>query len=420
MLSGSTWMRTGSSLRAERTRWSSPSARDSPTPWLRGTRRTTRCSSPLPGHRPQHLRALGQVEQGEGVVERSEVAGHRGDPRGRRQVGLGTLLGLTSGEAGRVPPDQRLQRGVGRVAHGDHVSPGAHECGRVEPASQRLLGGPHVVARQGEPRVEDQHGGIAGVRDRLGPHGGDDEVRMVADVLDDPVAARAAHRRAGEHPAQLLGGPGLAPHGRPQAPVSTRRAGPGGLDVAAPAALRRGGGPREVQRAGADPAAGRGAALLARQRGGVAGAGRLDEDRTGLQAAADRVVRRARDAGADRTVLGRRPPRPEPGGAAHRAGSPARGPTPTRPAAGPRGCGRSHPRELPCPAARRASAGPRGCAGRGRAARRGGRHRRPRRRPGRGRGPGRRLPIGCRRRPAWLRARRPGSRGSGRRDRRRR
>ena len=128
---------------------------------------------------------------------------------------------------------------------------------------------------------------------------------MVADELDDPFAARAAHRRAGEHPAQLLGGPGLAPHGRPQAPVSARRAGPGGLDVAAPPALRRGGGPREGQRAGADPAARRGAALLARQRRGVAGAGRLDEDRTGLQTAADGVVRRARDAGADRTVLGR-------------------------------------------------------------------------------------------------------------------
>ena len=97
-----------------------------------------------------------------------------------------------------------------------------------------------------------------------------------------------------------------------------------------------------------------------------------------------------------------------------RGASRARGPSRRGPAAGPRRCGRRHPREPPCPAARRAAAGPRGCAGRGRAARRGGRHRRPRRRPGRGRGPGRRRPTGCRRRRGGRRARRRGSRGSGR------
>ena len=42
MESGSTWMRTASSLRLERTRCSSPSAFDRAGPWARGTRTTAR------------------------------------------------------------------------------------------------------------------------------------------------------------------------------------------------------------------------------------------------------------------------------------------------------------------------------------------------------------------------------------------
>ena len=69
---------------------------------------------------------------------------------------------------------------MGRVADGHHVPARSDERGRVEPAAQRLLGGPHVVAREAQPGVEDDDRGVALVGHRLGAHGGDHDRRRWA------------------------------------------------------------------------------------------------------------------------------------------------------------------------------------------------------------------------------------------------
>src|SRR5688500_14017783 len=61
------------------------------------------------GHRPEQVGHLGQVEQGQGIVEGPGLPGDRGEARGRRQVGLDAGGELTLGEAGRVPADQCLR-----------------------------------------------------------------------------------------------------------------------------------------------------------------------------------------------------------------------------------------------------------------------------------------------------------------------
>ena len=119
MVIGSTWTRTGSSLRADRTRWTSPA---------RGTARSLGARHPdddprLPvvdRDRAEHLGARWPVEQGEGVVDGTWLAGDGGQPAGRGQVGLGPALGLAAGEAGGVPRTSAWTAGLGGVADRDH------------------------------------------------------------------------------------------------------------------------------------------------------------------------------------------------------------------------------------------------------------------------------------------------------------
>ena len=67
---GSTWIRTASSLRAERTRCSSPSAADSAGPWARGHPDHDPALAVVEVDRAEHLgRAGGADEQGQGVVD---------------------------------------------------------------------------------------------------------------------------------------------------------------------------------------------------------------------------------------------------------------------------------------------------------------------------------------------------------------
>ena len=91
------------------------------------------------GHGSEQVGDVGQVQQGQGVVERTRLPGDRGQPRGGRQVGLGAVGELALGEAGGVPADQRLQDRQCRVADDDDSSSGPDQSGGTEPAPQRLL-----------------------------------------------------------------------------------------------------------------------------------------------------------------------------------------------------------------------------------------------------------------------------------------
>ena len=108
------------------------------------------------------------------------------------------------------------------------------------------------------PAVEQQRGAVAALGDRLGAGRGDDEVGPVGHVGEHPVAAAGAHRRAGERPAELLGGAAGADDDRAQLAVrrsagsASRR--PGGRTSGSAATAPRAGaasGPEQIgQRAG--------------------------------------------------------------------------------------------------------------------------------------------------------------------------
>ena len=150
-------------------------SRRAASPLDRGTRSRTRCSSSTgtgpstsaPSGRSTRWRTSSSAPRSP-VTVASRAAGGR--------WACERSCGLPTGEAGRVPPHERLQRGVGRVADGDDVAAGSHEGCCVEPPAQRLLGRPQVVAGQAQPGVEDDDGGVALVGDGLGPDGGDHEV----------------------------------------------------------------------------------------------------------------------------------------------------------------------------------------------------------------------------------------------------
>ena len=248
-------------------------------------------------HRPEQLEADRRVEQGDRVVDGAGLAGDGREPGGGRQVRLATLRGLAGREAGRVPADQRLHRRVGRVADDDRATAGADQADGVGPAPQRLLLDPQVGQAEHQPGVEQDDGRVATGGHRLRARGGHDDGRLVVDRGQHPVTTRGADHGAGERPAQLLRGAGL-PHDRcPQAAVAALGTGPGLVGGSAPPAGRWRGGRAERQRAGADPAARRGAAALAGQGRGVPAARGLHEHRSGRERVADRVVHLGRHPG---------------------------------------------------------------------------------------------------------------------------
>ena len=240
MVSGSTWIRTASILRAERIRCSSPSA----------LRQGRPVGARDPDHQPalavvevdraEHLGAGRCREQGERVVDRAGLAGDGGQPGRRRQVRLLPLDRLPLGEPGRVPPDQRLESGVARVADREHPPAGTDQRGGVQPAAYGLLAGAQVDPGQGQPGVEQDDGGVPALGDRLGAGGGHDDVGPVGDGGADPVAAGGADGGRGEGPAELLGGAGVAEHRGAQAAVAALGAGPVVVDGARTSGTRGG------------------------------------------------------------------------------------------------------------------------------------------------------------------------------------
>ena len=273
---GSTWTRTGSSLRAERTRCSSPRASlqggalraghadHGPRP-RRGRRRR-----PRPGPGRAAPRPSGRVEQRERVVDRAGAAGDGGQPAGRRQVRRAALRHLAAGEPGRVPAHQRLERpgrrGRRRPAPG---RPGATSAAALNQRRSASSSVRRSSRAERQPGVEQHHGGVPALGDRLGARGGDHDRRLGVDGGQHPLAAggaaprcpgkarpsSSAVRRLADAPAPAARGGRTRgrPRRRPRAPH--QRTG------------RRRGRPGEAQRPGAGRAARRGAAALAGQAG---------------------------------------------------------------------------------------------------------------------------------------------------------
>ena len=129
---------------------------------------------------------------------------------------------------------------------------------------------------------------------RLRPGRGHHDGRAVVDDVEHPVPRRASHRHAGERAAQLLGGAPVAEDGRPEAAATAGRAGRGRARRHRTSG-RSGGGAvgSAVQRPGADRAAGRLAAGVADQRGGVARRAASARAPAPAQGLADRCVRAA-------------------------------------------------------------------------------------------------------------------------------
>ena len=266
MDSGSTWMRTGSSLRAERTRCTSPSA------WESGGRVGARHPDDQARRAVVHLdRAedLGAgrlVEQRERVVDGSGLAGDRREPAGGRQVRLG---------ARRSPPAPAKPAGSHRTSawtpgwDGSPTTstwpPGATSAGGAAPPAKRLLVGAQVGPGQGQPGVEEDHGGVAAVGHGLGTRRRHHDRGPVRHGRHDVVATRGHDRRGGEGPTQLLGGTPLAHHRGAEPAVAAHGTGPRVDDGAAPPARRRDGRAGDAERPGADRAAGRRTAPLAGQ-----------------------------------------------------------------------------------------------------------------------------------------------------------
>ncbi len=417
-MTGSTWMRTASSLRPERARCSSPSARDSRPPWARGTRTTTRSSS-SDRHRPEHLGPLRQVQEGDRVVDGSRLAGDRGQPRGGRQVGLLPLPDLAPREPGLVPAHQRLHArarpGRPRPAC---VPPGRTSADGVAPPAQRLLAGPQVRPGQQQPGVEQHHGGVPARRHRLGAGRRHHDRRVAVDVGQDPVARGGPDPGLREGAAQLLGGARVAEHRGAQPVPAALGARPRVGRGAAPAAGRRRRRAGQGERTRARRAPRGRAAAVAGQGQDVAGARGLHQHRTLLAGPPGRVswascgIRAACGSRVDAVVAGPGDPHGQPA-----AEQVARRGDLVGPAGAEQVLALHAAREAarpgpPRPPARRAAAASRGCAGRAPAARRTGRRRRPRWPPARGRAPARRRRCGCRRRSAGRHGRRRGTRGS--------
>ena len=160
---------------------------------------------------------------------------------------------------------------------------GTHQRGRVGPAAHRLLGGPQVGPTEQQPGVEQQHGGVPATRDRLGARGRHDHGTLVVarsastwPLEDDcrtvtPGSARPISSAVRASPSTGARSP-CPPHSGQVHPAATGRA---------PGAHRRPVARGDAQRAVADRAVGRRAAVVARQPGRVADSRRLHQHRPG-------------------------------------------------------------------------------------------------------------------------------------------
>ena len=333
--------------------------RAAPRPARRPGRRGTRTSiallvpgRPAPGRaprrRPAARAAASRSATASGGPVRLAIRAAGGKPSSRRSA---------SSRAANQAGSQRSSACTGAsAAVGDHHHPAAvrgrpGQRGGGEPAAQRLLAGPQVGPGQQRPRVEQQHRAVAALGHRLGARRGHHQRRLARHRGRAPVAARGAHRHAGEGPAQLLGGTPGADHRRPQPPAAAapgrRSRRPAGRTSGRPATGAR---RAQRQRAGAVRAAGRGAALGAGHRRQVpaprhlhqhrrAGGERVPGGPPGQRWAAGRRRRPGRGPAAGRRRSARRAARAPRTVArsAHDLAAPSR----SRPAAAPRRCGRT-------------------------------------------------------------------------------
>ena len=355
---GSTWIRTGSSLRADRTRWTSPRA-----PRQRravGTRHADHDAG-LPVvqlDRAQHLGARGLVEQGEGVVDRTGVADDRGEPAGRRQVGLAS---------GRRPRGARSRRGPSGPAPGGPGGPGRRPRPRWPPARpgppRRASGAappPRCAGRAGPSPARCRAGRRRRSRRRRPARHPGWRPRSaglagtVATTWSPPEATTGVEAKARPSSSAVRRSPTTGARS-PRWPHS----GQAHASSTAPHQRQAGGraGPATRERSGAHRAAGGRAAALAGQGRGVSAARGLQQDR---DRARGRRPRRRRPAWASaspaRAGRGRARGRWRPAietVTAVTQGTPRRGdlvrPSPTTAAARPPRCGRTR-RPAPPPA----------------------------------------------------------------------
>ena len=175
MRNGSTWIRTGS--------WS----RRALSMAVARRRRRGQCQPLAPFHpnehpdhlgarldagRPAHARrqvhraedigaARDRARQPRGRQQRADRLGgsvHGGQVNARRQADLGAGVQFGFGMPHRIPADQRLHRGNGRVGDNSHhasIGPGPHQCGGGHPAPEGVLGDPQILATQQRPTVQE-------------------------------------------------------------------------------------------------------------------------------------------------------------------------------------------------------------------------------------------------------------------------
>ena len=169
----------------------------------------------------------------------------------------------------REPAQGLHGRPVG-LADDDQGATRRQQTGRARPAADRLLRRAQGGPRQRNPGVEQQHGCVAGLGDRLGPRCRHDQGSAARRSSEHRLAARGEHGCAGEAAAQLLARTALAGRRGAQSCVSALGAAPVRGRGAAPSAGRRAGRAGEGERPVAASAAGRCPASLTHEPGQIA------------------------------------------------------------------------------------------------------------------------------------------------------
>ena len=161
-------------------------------------------------HRPQHLRGAGhrprQAGLGQQCVHRDRGSVQRGQMHARRQPDFGARVQFDVGVPHRIPPDQRLHRGDGRLrdhCHDTTVRAGPHLRRGRQPPPQGVLGRPQVLAAQQCPTVQQKGGSVPVRCAGFGPRRGHHQNRARVDGADHRFPRRCDDGDAGERPAEL-------------------------------------------------------------------------------------------------------------------------------------------------------------------------------------------------------------------------
>ncbi len=195
---------------------------------------------------------------------------------------LVTGAARTAEELGRAFPGVPV-----RTSGGQHVLaavPAEPALVIATPGAEPVAAGGYAAAQAGpaeqRPAVQQQCGGVAFLRHRLGPGGGDDQRGFGGHGGEHVLAARGAHRHAGEGTAQFLRRARRAGDERAQPARAAADAGPVRRQRPAPPAAGRLVRAADLQRPAARGAPGLRAAPAAGDGGQVAAPGHLDQDRS--------------------------------------------------------------------------------------------------------------------------------------------